>query len=41
MIYAQKQFVVFSNISLFQGMEFSAAPKKLKRWIPLFMEGRT
>ncbi|WP_336076543.1 malate:quinone oxidoreductase [Paenibacillus sp. 203] len=39
--FLKKRFKALSTISLFQGMEFSDAPEKLKEWIPLIMEGRT
>ncbi|MEK5262395.1 malate:quinone oxidoreductase [Paenibacillus sp. FSL L8-0663] len=39
--FLKKRFKALSNISLFQGMEFSDDPEKLKEWIPLIMEGRT
>jgi malate dehydrogenase (quinone) len=39
--FLKKRFEALSNIPLFQGMEFSDDPKKLKEWIPLIMEGRT
>jgi malate dehydrogenase (quinone) len=39
--YLKKRFEALSNIPLFQGMEFSDDPVKLKEWIPLIMEGRT
>jgi malate dehydrogenase (quinone) len=37
----KKRFEALSNNLLFQGMEFSDDPNKLKKWIPLIMEGRT
>ncbi|MCQ2010327.1 malate:quinone oxidoreductase [Sporolactobacillus sp. STSJ-5] len=39
--FLKKRFEALSNHPLFQGMEFSADPDKLKQWIPLIMEGRT
>ncbi|MEH6938505.1 malate:quinone oxidoreductase [Bacillus sp. JJ664] len=38
--FLKKRFKALSNNPLFQGMEFSDDPKKLKEWIPLVMEGR-
>ncbi|WP_442602413.1 malate:quinone oxidoreductase [Paenibacillus sp. KN14-4R] len=39
--FLEKRFEALSNNPLFQGMEFSDDPEKLKEWIPLIMEGRT
>ncbi|CAM4290485.1 malate:quinone oxidoreductase [Paenibacillus tarimensis] len=39
--FLKKRFEALSNNPLFQGMEFSDDPAKLKEWIPLVMEGRT
>ncbi|MCP3806634.1 malate:quinone oxidoreductase [Paenibacillus sp. Lou8.1] len=39
--FLKKRFKALSTIPLFQGMEFSVDPEKLKEWIPLIMEGRT
>jgi malate dehydrogenase (quinone) len=39
--FLEKRFEAMSNNPLFQGMEFSDDPEKLKEWIPLIMEGRT
>jgi malate dehydrogenase (quinone) len=39
--YLKKRFEALLNNPLFQGMEFSDEPEKLKEWIPLIMEGRT
>ncbi|MGG2017126.1 malate:quinone oxidoreductase [Bacillus sp. S10(2024)] len=39
--FLKRRFEALSNNSLFQGMEFSDDPEKLKEWIPLIMEGRT
>ncbi|KAF6586929.1 malate:quinone oxidoreductase [Paenibacillus sp. EKM211P] len=38
--FLKKRFKALSSVSLFQGMEFSDDPEKLKEWIPLIMEGR-
>lgn len=39
--FLKKRFEALSANPLFQGMEFSDDPKKLKEWVPLIMEGRT
>ncbi|MGE8205451.1 malate:quinone oxidoreductase [Heyndrickxia sp. NPDC080065] len=39
--FLKKRFEALSNNHLFQGMEFSDDPERLKEWIPLIMEGRT
>ncbi|MBS4196395.1 malate:quinone oxidoreductase [Bacillus sp. FJAT-49870] len=39
--FLKKRFDALSNNPLFQGMEFSDDPEKLKDWIPLIMEGRS
>ncbi|MTT31107.1 malate:quinone oxidoreductase [Terrilactibacillus sp. BCM23-1] len=39
--FLKKRFEALSNNPLFEGMEFSDRPEKLKEWIPLIMEGRT
>lgn len=39
--FLKKRFETLSGNPLFQGMEFSDDPEKLKEWIPLIMEGRT
>jgi len=39
--FLKKRFEALSNNPLFQGMEYSASPDKLKEWIPLIMKGRT
>ncbi len=39
--FLKKRFKALSGNPLFQGMEFSDDPQKLKEWIPLIMEGRT
>ncbi|MBU8906417.1 malate:quinone oxidoreductase [Desertibacillus haloalkaliphilus] len=38
--FLKKRFEALSNNPLFDGMEFSDDPKKLKDWIPLIMEER-
>ena len=38
--YLKKRFEALSNNMLFQGMEFSDDPEKLKEWIPLIMKDR-
>jgi malate dehydrogenase (quinone) len=39
--FLKKRMEALSANPLFQGMEFSEDPEKLKEWIPLMMEGRT
>lgn len=39
--FLKKRFEALSNNPLFQGMEFSDDPARLKEWIPLVMQGRT
>jgi len=39
--FLKKRFEAMANIPLFQGMEFSDDPVKLREWFPLIMEGRT
>ncbi|MBY0120582.1 malate:quinone oxidoreductase [Bacillus sp. S/N-304-OC-R1] len=39
--FLKKRFEALSNNPLFQGMEFSDNPEKLKEWIPVIMNGRT
>ncbi|AIQ49996.1 malate:quinone oxidoreductase [Paenibacillus sp. FSL R7-0273] len=39
--FLNKRFKALSQNPLFQGMEFSDDPKKLKEWLPLMMEGRS
>ncbi|MCY9026182.1 malate dehydrogenase (quinone), partial [Priestia megaterium] len=39
--FLKKRFEALSNNPLFQGMEYSDSPEKLKEWIPLIMKGRT
>lgn len=38
--FLKKRFEALVNNPLFQGMEYSDDPEKLKEWIPLIMEGR-
>ncbi|MCZ0754192.1 malate:quinone oxidoreductase [Anoxybacillus sp. J5B_2022] len=38
--FLKKRFDALANNPLFQGMEFSDDPQKLKEWIPLMMEDR-
>ncbi|MDF2652863.1 MAG: malate:quinone oxidoreductase [Paenibacillus sp.] len=38
--FLKKRFEALSNNPLFQGMEFSEDPAKLKKWIPLMMKDR-
>ncbi len=39
--FLNKRYKALSNNPLFEGMEFSDNPEKLKEWLPLMMEGRT
>ncbi len=39
--FLKKRFEALVNNPLFQGMEYSDDPEKLKEWVPLIMEGRT
>jgi malate dehydrogenase (quinone) len=39
--FLQNRFKALTTIPLFQGMEYSEDPEKLKEWLPLVMEGRT
>ncbi|SHK45446.1 malate dehydrogenase (quinone) [Alicyclobacillus tolerans] len=39
--FLKKRYEALSNSHMFQGMEYSDDPEKLKEWIPLIMEGRT
>lgn len=39
--FLKKRYEMLSNHPMFQGMEFSDNPEKLREWIPLIMEGRT
>ncbi|MFS0645878.1 malate:quinone oxidoreductase [Siminovitchia sp. 179-K 8D1 HS] len=38
--FLKKRFEALSNNPLFEGMEFSDDPEKLKEWVPLIMEDR-
>ncbi len=38
--FLERRFEALSNNPLFQGMEFSKDPEKLKQWIPLIMQDR-
>ncbi|WP_070120061.1 malate:quinone oxidoreductase [Bacillus marinisedimentorum] len=38
--FLKKRFKALSSNPLFEGMEFSDDPEKLKEWLPLMMEGR-
>lgn len=38
--FLKKRFEALSNNPLFEGMEFSEDPEKIKDWLPLVMEGR-
>jgi len=38
--FLEKRFDALSKNKLFEGMQFSADPEKLKEWMPLVMEGR-
>ncbi|MBS4201253.1 malate:quinone oxidoreductase [Bacillus sp. FJAT-49732] len=38
--FLKNRFEALANNPLFQGMEFSDEPEKLKEWIPVIMEGR-
>lgn len=38
--FLRKRFEALTDNPLFEGMEYSDDPKKLKEWIPLIMEGR-
>src|SRR5699024_8469823 len=38
--FLKKRFEALSEIPLFQGMDFSDDPEKLKEWIPLIMQDR-
>ncbi|WP_100331967.1 malate:quinone oxidoreductase [Bacillus xiapuensis] len=38
--FLKKRFEALSNLPLFEGMEFSDDPEKLKEWIPLIMKDR-
>jgi malate dehydrogenase (quinone) len=39
--FLKKRMEALSDNPLFEGMEFSDNPEKLKEWVPLIMEGRT
>lgn len=39
--FLKNRFKALSAIPMFEGMEYSEDPEKLKEWIPLVMEGRT
>jgi malate dehydrogenase (quinone) len=39
--FLKNRFKALSTVPLFQGMEYTEDPKKLKEWVPLIMEGRT
>lgn len=39
--FLRKRFEALSTHPLFEGMEYSEDPEKLKQWVPLIMEGRT
>ncbi|WP_117168103.1 malate dehydrogenase (quinone) [Paraliobacillus sediminis] len=39
--FLRNRFKALSNNPLFQGMEFTDQPEKMKDWMPLIMEGRT
>ncbi|TDL31962.1 malate:quinone oxidoreductase [Jeotgalibacillus sp. S-D1] len=39
--FLKNRFKALSNNPLFEGMDFSDDPEKLKEWIPLIMNGRT
>lgn len=39
--FLKKRFEALANNPLFQGMEFSDDPEKLKEWVPLILDGRT
>ncbi|MFS0690595.1 malate:quinone oxidoreductase [Sporosarcina sp. 179-K 8C2 HS] len=39
--FLKKRFEALSNNPLFEGMEFSDDPEKLKEWLPLMMKDRT
>lgn len=39
--FLKKRFEALTHNPLFQGMEFSEDPEKLKEWVPLIMNGRT
>ena len=39
--FLRKRYAVLSQNPLFEGMEYTEDPKKMKEWVPLMMEGRT
>ncbi|WP_240375234.1 malate:quinone oxidoreductase [Bacillus piscicola] len=39
--FLKRRFEALSHNHLFQGMEYSEDPERLKEWIPLMLEGRT
>ncbi|WP_127537558.1 malate:quinone oxidoreductase [Paenibacillus illinoisensis] len=39
-LFLKRRFEALSNHPLFEGMEFSDDPAKLRKWIPLMMKGR-
>ncbi|RUS47895.1 malate:quinone oxidoreductase [Cohnella sp. AR92] len=39
--FLRKRYAALSNNPLFEGMEYSEDPEKLKEWIPLMMKNRT
>lgn len=39
--FLKKRYELLSKNPLFEGMEFSDDPQKIKEWVPLIMEGRT
>ncbi|KAA0546058.1 malate:quinone oxidoreductase [Bacillus sp. BGMRC 2118] len=39
--FLKKRFEALSTNPLFEGMEYTEDPEKLKQWVPLIMEGRT
>lgn len=39
--FLKKRFAALTSNPLFQGMEFSDDPEKLREWLPLIMEGRS
>ena len=39
--FLRKRYAVLSQNPLFEGMEYTEDPEKMKEWVPLMMEGRT
>lgn len=39
--YLRKRHAALTSCHLFKGMQFSADPEQIRRWIPLVMDGRT